>query len=207
MQLPVRALIERHPLRGLGDVGGGEWHADRMHAPQNPECEESEYRESEREGATGHGCATPELAASRGAVDVTIDTRASLTRARRRRHSKSGRRSNLEALHDGERAMFLIREVMYCKPGKVGAMKEKFLAMAKMNEKLKMPKMRVMTDFCAEQYWTIVAEMEVADLGEFEKMMSNSPANAEDMKKFEEIMKGYHDLVDHGKREIYRIEG
>jgi hypothetical protein len=26
------------------------------------------------------------------------------------------------------------------------------------------------------------------------------------MKKMEEAMKGYHDLVDHGKREIYRIE-
>jgi hypothetical protein len=26
------------------------------------------------------------------------------------------------------------------------------------------------------------------------------------MKKFEKIMEGYHDLVDHGKREIYKIE-
>lgn len=28
----------------------------------------------------------------------------------------------------------------------------------------------------------------------------------EDMKEFERIMTGYHDLVDHGKREIYKIE-
>jgi hypothetical protein len=27
------------------------------------------------------------------------------------------------------------------------------------------------------------------------------------MKQLEEIMEGYHDLVDHGKREIYKIEG
>jgi hypothetical protein len=27
-----------------------------------------------------------------------------------------------------------------------------------------------------------------------------------DMKEFEEIMKGYHDLVDSGRREIYTIE-
>jgi len=67
--------------------------------------------------------------------------------------------------------------------------------------------MKVMTDFCAEQYWTVVAEMEVPDLNTFEKMMSNPQGSAEDMKKFEELMKGYHDLVDHGKREIYRIEG
>jgi len=26
------------------------------------------------------------------------------------------------------------------------------------------------------------------------------------MKEFESIMKGYHDLVDHGRREIYKIE-
>ena len=103
--------------------------------------------------------------------------------------------------------MFLIREVMYCKPGKVRPMVEKFLAMSKLGEKVGMPRMRVMTDFCAEQYWTVVAEMEVADLAEFEEMMSKPQGSAADMKKMEELMKGYHDLVERGKREIYRIEG
>ncbi len=103
--------------------------------------------------------------------------------------------------------MLLIREIMYCKPGKVRPMVEKFLAMSKLGEKMGMPPMRVMTDFCAERYWTIVSEMEVADLATFEKMMSSPEGSAEDMKKFEEIMKGYHDLVDHGKREVYKIEG
>jgi len=27
-----------------------------------------------------------------------------------------------------------------------------------------------------------------------------------EMKEFQEAMKGYHDLVDHGRREIYQIE-
>jgi hypothetical protein len=103
--------------------------------------------------------------------------------------------------------MYLIREVMYCKPGKVRPMVEKFLAMSKLGERMNMPPMRVMTDFAAERYWTIVAEMEVPDLEAFERMMSNPEGAEEDMKKFEEIMKGYHDLVDHGKREIYKIEG
>jgi hypothetical protein len=96
---------------------------------------------------------------------------------------------------------------MYCKPGKVRPMVEKFVAMAKLNERLGMPRMRIMTDFCAERYWTVVAEMEVSDLQEFERMMSSLQDSAEDMKQFEEIMKGYHDLVDYGKREIYKIEG
>jgi len=102
--------------------------------------------------------------------------------------------------------MYLIREIMYCKPGKVKAMTEKFVAMSKLSEKVGMPRMRIMTDFCAEQYWTLVGEMEVEDLAEFEKMMAAPQGSNDDMKKFEEIMKGYHDLVDHGKREIYKIE-
>ena len=103
--------------------------------------------------------------------------------------------------------MLMIREIMYCKPGKVRPMVEKFLALSKLGEKFGMPRMKVMTDFCAERYWTVVAEMEVADLNAFEKMMSQPQGTAEDMKQFEEIMQGYHDLVDKGKREIYKIEG
>ena len=103
--------------------------------------------------------------------------------------------------------MYLIRELMYCKPGKVRPLVEKFMAMEKLGRKVGMPSMRIMTDFCAERYWTVVSEFEVKDLGEFERMMSNPEGTPEDMKKYEEIMKGYHDLVDHGKREIYKIEG
>jgi hypothetical protein len=102
--------------------------------------------------------------------------------------------------------MYLIREIMYCKPGKVRTMVEKFTAMNKLSAKMGMPKMRIMTDFAAEQYWTIVAEMEVKSIEDFEKMMSDPQGSKEDMKKMEEIMKGYHDLVDRGKREIYKIE-
>ncbi|HEX5439081.1 MAG TPA: hypothetical protein VFW98_18150 [Gemmatimonadaceae bacterium] len=103
--------------------------------------------------------------------------------------------------------MFLIREIMYCKPGKVRPMVEKFVAMSKAGEKLGMPPMRVMTDFCAERYWTVVAEMEVPDLQAFEEMMSSPQGSTEEQKQMEEIMKGYHDLVEYGKREVYRIEG
>jgi hypothetical protein len=100
-----------------------------------------------------------------------------------------------------------IREIMYCKPGKVRTMVEKSLAMSKLNEKLGMGKIRVLTDFSAERYWTIVMEMEVPSLDAFEKMMTGQGMSEQDMKQFDEIMKGYHDLVDHGRREIYKIEG
>ena len=103
--------------------------------------------------------------------------------------------------------MYLIRELMYCKPGKVRPMVEKFIAMSKIGERVGMPPMRIMTDFCAERYWTIVAEFEVETIADFEKMMATPQGSAEDLKQYEEIMKGYHDLVDYGKREIYKIEG
>ena len=103
--------------------------------------------------------------------------------------------------------MYLVRDIMYCKPGKVRALLEKFVAMSKLSDAVGMQKMRIMTDFCAEQYWTLVSEMEVPSLQAFEEMMSNPQGSPEDLKKFEELMKGYHDLVDRGKREIYKIEG
>lgn len=103
--------------------------------------------------------------------------------------------------------MYLIREVMYCKPGKVRPLLEKFQTMARLSDKLGMGKMRLMTDTCAERYWTLVAEMEVPTLQAFEEMMSSTPEGpAEDLKEFEQAMSGYHEFVDHGKREIYKVE-
>jgi hypothetical protein len=105
--------------------------------------------------------------------------------------------------------MLLVRDIMYCKPGKVRSMADKFLAMAKLSEKMGMPKMKIMTDFSAERYWTVVSEMEVPSMKALEDMFAGQgqSQNADDMKQFEEIMKGYHDLVEYGRREIYKIEG
>jgi hypothetical protein len=102
--------------------------------------------------------------------------------------------------------MYVIREIMYCKPGKVRALVDKFKALSALGANIGMPPMRIMTDFSAERYWTLVAEMEVADLGKFEEMMRMPQGTAEDSKKFEEVMSGYHDLVVKGKREIYKLE-
>jgi hypothetical protein len=103
--------------------------------------------------------------------------------------------------------MYLVRDLMYCKPGKVKPLLEKFTAMAGLSERLGMGKMRIMTDLCAERFWTLVLEFEVPDLKTYEEMMTMPPkGSAEDLKQFETLMSGYHDLVDHGKREIYKIE-
>ena len=103
--------------------------------------------------------------------------------------------------------MLLIREVFHCKPGKVRPMVEKFLAMSKLNEKMGLGKMRIMTDFSGERYWTIVSEWEVSTLKSLEEMMAGQGMDEETGKEMERIMKDYHDLIDHGHREIYKIEG
>jgi hypothetical protein len=103
--------------------------------------------------------------------------------------------------------MLVIREVMYCKPGKVKPMVEKFLAMQKIMKNAGAGSMRVMTDFSADRYWTVIAEFEVPSLGDFEKMMAGQGPGADKMKEMDEVMKGYHEFVDVGKREIYKVEG
>ncbi len=103
--------------------------------------------------------------------------------------------------------MLIIREVMHCKPGKVRPLVEKFLAMNTLMKKNGMGAMRVMTDVSTDRYWTLVAEMEVANLAAFENMMAPGSMSDADSKAFEEIMKGYHDLVESGRREIYKLEG
>jgi len=104
--------------------------------------------------------------------------------------------------------MLLIREVFHCKPGKVRPMVERFQKMSKLGEKSGMPKMRVMTDLAGPKYWTLVAEMEVANLKAFEDMFSGASGgmSEEDNKEMEQLMTGYHDMIVDGHREIYKIE-
>ena len=103
--------------------------------------------------------------------------------------------------------MLLIREIMYCKPGKVKPMVEKFLTMSRLNEKAGYGKMRVMTDFAGERYWTIVAEFDVKSMAEFEGMMKGEGMSEELGKEFDKVMQGYHDLVESGRREVFKLEG
>lgn len=102
--------------------------------------------------------------------------------------------------------MFLIREIMHCRPGKVRPMVDKFLKMSRLNEKAGFGKMRVMTDYAGERYWTIVAEFEIETMDAMEAMMKGEGISPELGKEFEKVMEGYHDLVEWGRREVYRIE-
>jgi hypothetical protein len=98
--------------------------------------------------------------------------------------------------------MYLIREVMYCKPGQVKPMVQKFQTLARVAKNMGIGSMRVMTDACAERFWTVVMEVEAESLDEFEETSRKAMENPQ----LQEAMKGYHDLIDYGRREIYRIE-
>lgn len=98
--------------------------------------------------------------------------------------------------------MFLVRDIMYCKPDKARQMVEKFVALSRLSEQMGFGKMRVMTDVSAERYWTVVSEMEVRSLEEYTEKSRESMQ----LKEFQDAMKGYHDLIEHGRREIYMLE-
>jgi hypothetical protein len=99
--------------------------------------------------------------------------------------------------------MYLVRDIMYCKPGQARPMVQKFLALGKLSQQMGLGSMRVMTDVSAERYWTVVSEMEVDSLERFTELSRQSMQ----MKEVQDAMGGYHDLVLQGRREIYQIEG
>ena len=99
--------------------------------------------------------------------------------------------------------MYVIREVVNCKPGKVRQMVEKFRAISTVLEEMGQQPLRVLTDVTGEPFWTIVAEANVQKIDDFFAMEHTLMTN-ETLRK---TMVDYHDLVDRGRREIYRIEG
>ena len=99
--------------------------------------------------------------------------------------------------------MYVVRELMYCKPGKVGEMVKRFKAMAPlMKEAGYTGPIRVITDMSGEQFWTIVWEQEVESLDKYVEFVRQGASDP----RAQKIMQGYHDLVDGGKREIYKVE-
>ena len=98
--------------------------------------------------------------------------------------------------------MFLVRDIMYCKPGKARPMVDKFKALSKLSQGMGLGAMRIYTDVSAERYWTVVTEMEVSSLESYAETTRKAMEN----KEFQDAMKDYHDLVEHGRREIYMVE-
>jgi hypothetical protein len=99
--------------------------------------------------------------------------------------------------------MYVIREVVNCKPGKVRQMVEKFRSISAVLKEMGHEPLRLLTDVAGEPFWTVVAEARVEKIDDFFAMEQAVMGN-EALRK---TMADYHDLVDRGRREIYRLEG
>ena len=64
-----------------------------------------------------------------------------------------------------------------------------------------MTNMKVLTDIVST-YWTVVVESETDDIGSFFSNMRSATMSDE----LKDIMKGYMDCVEGGRREIFMIE-
>ena len=93
--------------------------------------------------------------------------------------------------------MYVIRETFTAKPGMASKLARMFREMSK---DMPGPRSRVLTDFIGP-YNTVVWEMEVKEIAEFEKLMKEY-AEKPDMGK---QMAGYTEMYTTGKREIYRV--
>jgi hypothetical protein len=98
--------------------------------------------------------------------------------------------------------MYVIREVLNCKPGKVRQMVEKFKSISTALTEMGQEPLRVLTDVTGEPYWTIVAEAKVEKIDDFFVMERTLMTN----ETLQKTMADYHELVASGRREIYRIE-
>jgi hypothetical protein len=97
--------------------------------------------------------------------------------------------------------MYVIREIVNCRPGKVRPMIEKFRALSDALEEMGQEPLRLLTDVSGEPFWTLVAETTVERVDDFftyeQELMSKE--------SLREVMADYHELVREGRREIYRI--
>src|SRR5712692_5337499 len=96
--------------------------------------------------------------------------------------------------------MFVIRDIFNTKPGRAKDLVAKMKKALPLMHAPGAQSARVMTDTVAG-YWTVVCETEVEDLKTYFDMGSRPPSP-----EAEEAMKGYMDLVNGGRREIFRIE-
>jgi hypothetical protein len=98
--------------------------------------------------------------------------------------------------------MYVIREVLNCKPGKVRQMVEKFRSISTVLRETGHEPLRLLTDVTGEPFWTVVVEMQVEKVDDFFTIEQDLMAN----EKLRATLTDYHSLVEKGRREIYRVE-
>jgi hypothetical protein len=98
--------------------------------------------------------------------------------------------------------MFMVREVMSCKPGKVGELVKKFKQLGAVMQAMKLEPFRIYTDVAGASFWTLILERDYDSLDDISAVESRVMSD----ERAQSVMSGYHDLVVKGSREIYKIE-
>ena len=98
--------------------------------------------------------------------------------------------------------MYMVREVLNCRPGKVGELVKKFKALGTVMKEMGLEPFRIYTDVAGEPFWTLMLQRDYESLDDVpaieSKVMGDDRARS--------AMAGYHELVVSGRREIYKVE-
>jgi hypothetical protein len=98
--------------------------------------------------------------------------------------------------------MYMSRDIMHCKPGKAKELVESFKKLSVVLKEQGWAPMRVYTDLCGEDFWTVVAEQDITSIDEMAEMSRKTMTD----ERLQAAFKGYHDLVISGRREFYKVE-
>ena len=96
--------------------------------------------------------------------------------------------------------MIIVHDIFICKPGNASKVAKMFKQAMGGNEEL----VHVMTDMTG-QYNRVTMVSKFENLTAYEQSWEKFKENTEEMKKMNEIMKGYQDMYLTGSREIYQV--
>jgi hypothetical protein len=98
--------------------------------------------------------------------------------------------------------MFMSREVFHCKPGQAKELAKLFKDLAPSFKEYGVSEVRVYTDISGENYWTVVVEQEISSIDNLAEISRRTMSDP----KIAGMMKGYHEFVQNGRRELYKRE-
>lgn len=96
--------------------------------------------------------------------------------------------------------MIIVHDIFICKPGNASKLAKLFKEAMAGNTEL----VNIMTDMTGD-FNKVVMVSQHESLSAYEQSWNKYMENAEELKKMQEIMKGYHDMYLTGSREIYKV--
>jgi hypothetical protein len=98
--------------------------------------------------------------------------------------------------------MYMSRDIFYCKPGKAKDLVATFKKFSTVLTSLGFAPARIYTDVSGEHYWTVVIEQDLKTIDELAEMSRQTMSDP----RTQEGMSGYHELVQSGRRELFKLE-